>query len=148
MIRKTKKIRKRRGYRTHGYGRVGQHRNKGQQGGSGKTGLKKGKKIWRIKYAPDAIGTHGFTRPQSLVKDIVTINVGKLDQMIETLLVDGKATKSATGYSIDLSKLGVSKLLGTGQVTKSIEITVASASSNATSKIEAAGGKILSSTAI
>lgn len=144
MIRKTKKIRKRRGYRTHGYGRVGQHRNKGQQGGSGKAGLQKGKKIWRIKYAPDAIGTHGFTRPQSLVKDIVTINVGKLDQIIETLLVDGKATKSASKYSVDLGNLGFSKLLGTGKVTKSLDVTVASASSNAMSKIEAAGGKILS----
>ena len=49
MIRKNKQVRKRRGYRTHGYGRIGRHRNKGQQGGFGNTGLKKGKKIWRIK---------------------------------------------------------------------------------------------------
>lgn len=143
MIRKAKKTRKRRGYRTHGYGRIGQHRNKGQQGGFGKTGLEKGKKIWRIKYAPDAIGKHGFKRPQSLHNEIIAINVGILDQIVENLTSNGKATKSSKGFSIDLSKLGITKLLGSGKVTKSLEITVASASDKAKTKIEAAGGKIL-----
>ncbi|MHA1712560.1 MAG: 50S ribosomal protein L15, partial [Candidatus Ranarchaeia archaeon] len=92
MIRKKKRTRKLRGSRTYGFGTVGQHRNKGQQGGFGKTGLKKGKKIWRIKFAPEAIGKHGFKRPQSLIKNVSSMNVGELELTIERLVERGLAS--------------------------------------------------------
>ena len=45
-------------------------------------------------------------------------------------------------YKVDLTKLGYDKLLGTGQVTKKLEITVKYASPKALEKVNAAGGKI------
>ena len=143
MIRKDKKVRKRRGYRTHGYGRIGQHRNKGQQGGFGNTGLKKGKKIWRIKYAPELIGKHGFTRPSQLVSDSKCLNLYKLQEKLPRYIEMGLAKKTGSKFSLDLKQMGIDKLLGAGNVTVAIEVTVKSASKKALEKIQAAGGKII-----
>ncbi|MEM4427493.1 MAG: 50S ribosomal protein L15, partial [Zestosphaera sp.] len=41
-----------RGSRTHGYGRVGQHRKAGSRGGRGAAGLHKHKWTWVVKYHP------------------------------------------------------------------------------------------------
>ena len=147
-----RKVRKKRGTRTHGYGRVGQHRKTGQRAGRGKTTQwKKSKKSYYLKQKelgfPDPdwkMGKKGFKRPQDLtrIQQINSLNVKDLDIQIEKLVLNKKATKSGNTYSINLRDLNIQKLLGRGEINKPINITVSKASKRAIEKIEAAGGKI------
>ena len=139
MPHKLRKIRKQRGSRTHGWGRVGQHRAGGSRGGHGKAGFHKHKWSYVIKYEPDYFGKRGFTSPKSVRRKVNVINVGVLDEMAEKLSTRMEKNK----FFIDLESLGYTKLLGTGNVTKPLIVKVPSSSSSATEKIKEAGGQIL-----
>jgi large subunit ribosomal protein L15 len=139
MPHKLRKVRKKRGSRTHGYGRVGQHRGGGQRGGHGKAGFHKHKWTYVIKYEPDYFGKKGFTSPKSLRRKVNIINVGVLDETAEKF-----STRKEKGkFFIDLESLGYTKLLGTGNITKPLIVKVLSCSKSATEKIKGAGGQIL-----
>ena len=71
------------------------------------------------------------------------INVDDLDEIIDRLVELGLATKEGDTYSIDLTALGYTKLLGRGIITKAIEVKVQSATPNAIQKVEEAGGKVI-----
>ncbi len=141
-----------RGTRVCGYGRVGQHRKGGQRAGKGKTTQwKKSKKSYYLKQKelgfPDPdwdMGKKGFRRPQDLIRiyQVNMINVKELDQKIENLVIDKKATKSGDTYNINLNNLNIQKILGRGEINKVINITVNKASKRAIEKVETAGGKI------
>ncbi|MFX0003351.1 MAG: uL15m family ribosomal protein [Candidatus Hodarchaeota archaeon] len=141
-----------RGTRTHGYGRVGQHRKTGQRAGRGKTTQwKKSKKSYYLKQKelgfPDPdwkMGKRGFNRPQDITRiyQVSTINVKDLDNKIDKLVLDKKAIKSGNTYSINLNEMNIQKVLGRGLINKTINITVNKASKKAIEKIQAAGGKI------
>lgn len=147
-----KKIRKMRGVRTSGYGRVGQHRKKGQRAGSGKTTQwKKSKRSYYLKQKelgfPDPdwiIGKKGFKRPQDMVRlsRVNTLNIKDLDNKIETLVQEEKATKSGNTYTINLNDINIQKILGRGQIKKQINVSVKKASKKSIEKVEAAGGKV------
>ena len=147
-----KKIRKKRGTRTVGYGRVGQHRKTGQRAGRGKTTQwKKSMKSYYLKQKelgfPDPdweMGKRGFKRPQDMVRlsKINAINVKDLDYKIEKLVDEKKATKSGKAYTINLEHINIQKVLGRGKINKKVNVTVKKASEQAIEKIEAAGGKV------
>ena len=147
MRKYPKKIRKMRGTRTVGYGRVGQHRKTGQRAGRGKTTQwKKSKRSLYLKQKelgfpdPDWImGKKGFKRPQDMVRlsKVNAINVKDLDYRIENI-----AKKSVDSYNINLNDINIQKLLGRGQINKKINLTVNKASKRAIEQIEAAGGKV------
>ncbi len=141
MPNKKRKVRKKRGSRTHGYGRVGQHRKGGQRGGHGHVGYHKHKWTYTIKYEPERFGKHGF-KP-STKREVSAINVGELDEQIDKLLDGKQAEKTKEGIKIYLNRLGYDKLLGKGKVTHPFVIQVDSCSKSAAKKIEEAGGKIL-----
>jgi len=141
MPHKKRKVRKKRGSRTYGYGRVGQHRGKGQRGGHGKAGLHKHKWSYILRYEPDYFDKHGFRARRR--KDENVINVGDLDEQVDQLLKEKKAAKKRGGIYVDLSKMGYDKLLGSGKVTHRLIIRVASHSKSAAEKIEEANGKAL-----
>ena len=153
MRKYPKKIRKKRGTRTIGYGVVGQHRKTGQRAGRGKTTQWKfSKKSYYLKQKelgfpdPDWImGAHGFKRPQKIqrISRVNTMNVKELDMKIDTLSSQNLATKSGASYSIDLNALNIQKVLGRGEISKPINVTVNKASRQAIEKIEAAGGKVI-----
>ena len=130
MPTRARKGRRYRGMRTHGYGQVGQHRHSGKQGGHGNAGLHKHKWSWLILNDPDHFGRDPF-RPPGHVRPSRWMNVGQLDGL-------AKGQKS-----LDLSLLGVGKLLGAGEVSGSYQVKVDSFTKKAQAKIEAAGGKIL-----
>ena len=124
MPHKLRKIRKMRGSRTHGYGRVGQHRCHGQ------------KRTRPLTY----VGKHGFTSPASLRPMPSILNVGSLDALAEEI-----STKKNNKFLVDLNTLGYDKLLGKGQLTKPLIIKVSSFSKFAAAKIKKAGGEIMTS---
>ncbi|MEJ2250669.1 MAG: uL15 family ribosomal protein [Candidatus Lokiarchaeota archaeon] len=147
-----KKTRKKRGSRTIGYGRVGQHRKTGQRAGRGKTTQwKKSKKSYYLKQKelgfPDPdweMGKRGFKRPQDVIRrsKVNTINVKDLDLDIDNYLEKDFVEKSGKTYTINLEKMNIQKVLGRGNVTKKLNITVEKASKRAVEKIEEAGGKV------
>ena len=147
-----KRIRKMRGTRTQGYGRVGQHRKTGQRAGRGKTTQwKKSKKTYYLKQkelgfpVPDwDLGKKGFKRPQDMTRiyHINTLNIKELDAKIEDLTLKNVATKSGNTYTLNLKDLNIQKILGRGEINKKINLTVDKASKRAIEKIESAGGKV------
>ncbi|MCW4026540.1 MAG: 50S ribosomal protein L15 [Candidatus Bathyarchaeota archaeon] len=141
MPHKLRKIRKKRGSRTYGYGRVGQHRGIGQRGGHGKAGRHKHKWSYVLSHEPDYFKKVRSTSPESLRKEDNTINVGELEELAQKLTREKKIRRRR--ISIDLKEMGYTKLLGRGKIAMPIQVKVASCSESATEKIEAAGGKVL-----
>jgi len=138
MPHKQRKTRKMRGSRTQGYGRVGQHRDSGSKGHR-KVGRHKHLWSYVTTYEPDYFGKHGFTSPQSLKRKENVINVAKLDEISAKFSVEKEQGK----LFIDLTSLGYSKLLGTGQTSKALIVNVPSCSKSAAEKIKEAGGQVL-----
>jgi len=142
MPHKLRKIRKKRGSRTCGYGRVGQHRKSGTKG-ERKAGRHKHLWSYVLRYEPDYFGKRGFTSPKSLQKVENPINVGQLDELIDKLSLEGKLEKKDGKIFVDLEKFGYTKLLGMGRVSKPIIVKVPAFSASAAEKIRAVGGEIL-----
>jgi len=126
-----RKGRRYRGMRTHGYGQVGQHRHSGKQGGHGNAGLHKHKWSWLILNDPDHFGRDPFRPPSYYGHPARWLNVGQLDGIAKGL------------KTLDLSSMGIDKLLGSGEVAGAYAVKVESFTKKAQAKIEAAGGKIL-----
>ena len=137
MPTRLRKIRKTRGSRTQGYGRIGQHRDHGSRGYR-KAG--RHKQLWSYvtTYERDYFGKHGFTSPQSLRRNENIINIANLDE-----LAAKHATAQEPQPTLDLTSLGYAKLLGTGNIKKALTIKVISCSKSAAEKIKKAGGQVL-----
>jgi large subunit ribosomal protein L15 len=131
-----------RGSRTNGWGRQGQHRGSGNNGGHGWAGACKHMWSWVIRYEPDWLGKHGFNRPPQIVRRIAAIDIKTIETRLADLEKAGVATKKGSQYEIDLGQLGFNKLLSTGTVNAKYSITVAMASAKAIEKISAAGGSV------
>lgn len=145
VVRREKKSRKMRGSRTHGYGRVGQHRKAGSRGGRGAAGMHKHKWTWVVKYHPDWFGKHGFKNPNpAIVKDeIKAINLKELSEKIEELLRENKLKQENNLILINLEELGYNKLLGEGSISKPVKIITPRATKTAVEKVKKAGGEVL-----
>jgi len=141
MPHRLRKVRKNRGSRTQGWGRVGQHRRTGSKG---RRNAGRHKALWSyvIKYDPDYYSKVGFTSPKSLKQEVKIINVGTLNGIAAKLSTEKQEDKTV----VDLAALGYKKLLGTGKVTKPLIIRVASCSKSAAEKVKNAGGQVLTET--
>ncbi|MCH1541129.1 MAG: uL15 family ribosomal protein [Candidatus Poseidonia sp.] len=115
--------------RYHGRGKKA-GRGAGKRGGRGNAGMNKHRVMTRIKYMPNHWGMHGFNRHPTLRTVYVTANVSQLEEI-------------AKGESkVDLTAMGIDKLLGSGQIRSAITVVVEHASARAMEKVEAAGGSI------
>lgn len=167
-----KRIKKYRGSGTHGGGSRKRRRGRGSRGGGGKAGGHKHHYIKMIKMGYE-FGKHGFTRPKvvsmehkaiqnlrRVLKKLRSegklddytykyfysrhkINVGDIDTIIDKLVELKIAAKKGKVYTLNLTQLGYSKLLGRGSVTKVIHVRVEEATQNAITKIGNAGGKVI-----
>ena len=133
-----------RGSRTCGGGNPKKRRGGGHRGGRGLAGSGKSKKtkadFVRIHF-PDHIGRRGFKRPPKVLHKKETINVQELDQNIDAYVQQGVAQKKGDTIFIDVGKLGISKVLGTGKVTQKLDVTAPKFSGSAVAKIEEMGGE-------
>jgi len=139
MPSRTKKLR---GSRTHGRGKKA-GRGAGLIGGHGNAGLHKHELLRMLKFDRDHFGRRGFKRPQKMVAANVTMNVGELEERLDTLITAGHAVREGDKVSVNLSQMGVNKLLGTGSVSTSMDIVVSEISAQAKEKIESVGGSIM-----
>ena len=135
-----RRTRRYRGSRYCGWGQVGQHRKSGSRGGKGFAGGHKHFWIQTVKYNPNRYRRIGFVPPSVLEPLPDTINVGELED-IAVKVLGPEAMKG--GAELDLKELGVDKLLGRGKIATGLKVRVASASSGAKAKLEAAGGSIV-----
>jgi len=136
---KLRKVRKKRGSRTHGYGQVGQHR----KGTKGKAGLHKHRWTYIIKHDPHYFEKRGFTSQKAISRKTNVINVGELGELADKLAAEKKLERKQKKIFLDLDKLGYNKLLGTGKITRPILVKVAAHSEAAGKKLEEAGGQVL-----
>jgi ribosomal protein L15 len=72
----------------------------------------------------------------------VTINVGELEDLARAILTD-YGVKG--GNELDLTSLGIDKVLGRGSIGVALNIKVSEITSSAQEKIEEAGGSIIES---
>ncbi|MEM0329352.1 MAG: uL15 family ribosomal protein [Nitrososphaerota archaeon] len=136
-----RKSRKRRGSRTCGWGQIGQHRKSGSRGGHGHAGMHKHKWTWVLKYDPDYFGKHGFYRPNK--REIKAMNLTQLSTLVENLERRGELKLMNGMPVIDLSALGVGKLVGGGRVDRRLMVVVDSWTEKAEKAIREAGGKLV-----
>lgn len=144
VVRREKKSRKMHGYRNRGWGSVGQHRKSGSRGGRGAAGMHKHKWSWVLKYFRDWFGKRGFTsRPPHRKVTALVMNLRQLSELVDKMSSEGKLEVENGRLVIDLSKLGVNKLLGEGEISKPLKVVVEFASRRAREKIERAGGVVV-----
>lgn len=141
MPTRFRKVRKLRGSRTHGWGQIGQHRKHGAKGGRGMAGGHKHKWTWIIKYAPDHFGEKGFVPPTRKEKVVVTIR--QLNTIAERLLSSGEAKTDGEYVVVDLSRLGIDKVIGGGEVSKKMKIVVREWSAGAERRLSELGCQLV-----
>jgi large subunit ribosomal protein L15 len=129
-----------RGSRTCGGGTHKNRRNGGSRGGRGFAG---GCKHHFVRYylMGRTFGKDGFSHDQKL--DPETIDVGTLEIMAEVLLARGLAKVEGDTFTVDAAALGVGKILGSGRVTRRMNVSAEAFSEAAKKKLEAAGGQAL-----
>ncbi|MGV8162935.1 MAG: uL15 family ribosomal protein [Candidatus Nanoarchaeia archaeon] len=139
---KRKKNSRQRGSWTHGWGAKKKHRGAGHRGGRGKAGSGKRGDAKKTLYwtDPNYFGKRGFVSANTNKE--VTINLAHLDAVVDTLIKKGHASKEKEAISINLTKLGYTKLLGAGKIKKKLLLTINKASESALQKVQAAGGKV------
>ena len=136
-INKRSKNSRQRASQTHGCGSMKKRRGAGHRGGRGMAGS--GKRGDAKKPSIDIntyFGGNGFA---SKKKDPSTMNLLELQQKMPGFVNEGIAEKTGEMYSIDLGKIGVEKLLGSGRVEEKFKVKVKTASKKAAEKLSEAG---------
>jgi large subunit ribosomal protein L15 len=133
-----RKSRKQRASRYCGWGQIGQHRLSGSRGGVGGSGKHKHFWIRTVIEEPDHFG-HGSLNSHR--KNFIRkwANLRDLSQMLSF----NKDSEKNGEVQLNLTGLGIGKLLGTGMVDKKLIIKVPSVSEAAKKKVESVGGKII-----
>ncbi len=142
VVRKSKKVKKQRGHKTHGWGAKKKHRGAGHRGGrgragSGKRGDAKKPSVWKEKY----FGKYGFKK-KGIQKGIMPVNLDYFEKKADNLLADKLISKEGDFYVIVVQKLGFNKVLGCGKLTKKYRIESPAFSKKAVEKIKKAGGEV------
>jgi len=138
----TNKRSKYRGSRTCGCGTHKNRRGAGNRGGRGRAGINAHHFVkWYKEMGGPVFGKDGFYNQTT--SDVAAIDVGALDQIIPSLIAQGIAKQEGDAVVINVADMGIEKVLGSGKVTKKINISASSFSENAKAKIEKMGGKAL-----
>jgi large subunit ribosomal protein L15 len=140
----TNKKKRQRGSRTHGGGSHKNRRGAGHRGGRGAAGRDKHE---FHNYEP--LGKHGFTRPEKVTDEVLTVDVRTLDEDAPLLAAEGVAEETDGGYRIDARdvvedghEVDAVKVLGNGQVRSQLSIVADAFSAGAREKVEEAGGSV------
>jgi large subunit ribosomal protein L15 len=133
-----KKIRKLRGSRTCGWGRVAQHRGSGHRGGFGNAGGHKHMWSRTVVEDPDHFGKKGFRAHRKILQPR-TLNLDEIPSIVKDVGKKGESPEKKV--KINVTNLGYDKVLGRGKIEKPIIVEAPSFSKTAKGKIESAGGK-------
>jgi len=139
-MKKRKKRSRLRGRRTCGFGSRKKHRGKGSRGGCGMagTGKRAGQKItWLLKNMPNYLGKKELKSYRAKLK---AINLGDINERLDSLMKKGFAKKTSEGIEINLKDY---KILGNGNINEPLIIKATSFSKSAEEKIKAKGGQAI-----
>jgi len=134
---KRHKVRRMRGGRNHGWGK--HHRGRGNRGGGGNAGRGKRSDHAKRSYEKTPLGKYGFTSHSETLHKTITFR--QLEDKLETWKKKKLIQEKDGLLHVDLGKLGFTKLLATGKLTKKLKITVPHASKKAIEKIKALSGE-------
>jgi large subunit ribosomal protein L15 len=138
----TNKRSKYRGSRTCGGGTHKNRRGAGNRGGRGRAGINAHHFVkWYKEMGGPVFGKNGFCN--QIAAEVTAIDVGALDQIVPSLLAQGIAKQEGDTVVINVADMGIEKVLGSGRVTKKINISASAFSETAKAKIEKMGGKAL-----
>ena len=140
---KRKKVVKYRGSKTHGGGAKKKRRGAGSRGGRGMAGTGKRADTKKPSISDNYksyFGKHGFKKKNPRV--VIAVNLAYFQQKIDKLALQSLVQEKGGMYTVDLSRLGFDKLLGSGKLTKKINFTAKYASASAIEKVMKAGGSV------
>jgi large subunit ribosomal protein L15 len=136
----TNKRSKFRGSRTCGGGTHKNRRGAGNRGGRGRAGINAHHFVqWYKELGGPVFGKDGFSN--STRTTVTVMDVGIIDQIVPSLLAQGIAKDEGGVIVINTADMGIEKVLGSGKVTKKLNITSPAFSEVAKVKIEKMGGK-------
>ncbi|HUT39253.1 MAG TPA: uL15 family ribosomal protein [Methanoregula sp.] len=136
----TNKRSKYRGSRTCGGGTHKNRRGAGNRGGRGRAGINAHHFVkWYKEMGGPVFGKNGFSNSSQTT--VTIIDVGIIDQIIPSLLAQGIAKNEGDVIVINTADMGIDKVLGSGKVTKKMNISAQAFSESAKAKIEKMGGK-------
>lgn len=139
VTNKRKKVQKYRGHTTHGGGHRKKRRGFGSHGGKGNAGT--GKRAGHHKQGV-VLGRSGFL-PRREKTHTKAINLGYFTlERLEKLVHIGKIKKEGNIYTVDLNKIGFTKLLSTGNLGGKVNFEHCQCSAKAEEKIKAVGGVV------
>ncbi|KAG1676050.1 hypothetical protein FOA52_014915 [Chlamydomonas sp. UWO 241] len=141
MTTSLRKNRKKRGHVSAGHGRVGKHRK--HQSGRGNAGGQHHHRIMMDKYHPGYFGKVGM-RHYHLNKNqyhCPIVNIDKLWALVGEEARTAAAADKTVAAVIDVTKFGIFKVLGKGELPKQpVVVRAKFVSKLAEAKIKAAGG--------
>ncbi|KAG1677435.1 hypothetical protein FOA52_001890 [Chlamydomonas sp. UWO 241] len=141
MTTSLRKNRKKRGHVSAGHGRVGKHRK--HQSGRGNAGGQHHHRIMMDKYHPGYFGKVGM-RHYHLNKNqyhCPIVNIDKLWALVGEEARTAAAADKSVAAVIDVTKFGIFKVLGKGELPKQpVVVRAKFVSKLAEAKIKAAGG--------
>jgi large subunit ribosomal protein L15 len=136
----TNKRSKYRGSRTCGGGTHKNRRGAGNRGGRGRAGINAHHFVhWYKELGGPVFGKDGFFNKTQIT--VTSIDVGVLDQIVPSLLAQGIAKMEGDAIVISTADMGIDKVLGSGRVTKKMNLSAQAFSAQAKTKIEKMGGK-------
>jgi len=136
----TNKRSKYRGSRTCGGGTHKNRRGAGNRGGRGRAGINAHHFVkWYKEMGGPVFGKNGFSNSSQVT--VTVMDVGIIDQIIPSLLAQGIAKNDGDAIVINTADMGINKVLGSGKVTKKLNISAQAFSESAKIKIEKMGGK-------
>jgi large subunit ribosomal protein L15 len=117
------------------------------RGGSGISGRYRHKRSQLIRTGEFAQmhyeGKKGFT-PVSPKKDAgATLNMWQLSGIVDRLVNEKKAQLTGDKVVVDLRQLGFRKLLGSGRISRAVQVTIDECSEGAAKKLKEAGGELI-----
>ncbi len=88
-------------------------------------------------------GKKGFTSISNKRPPKRTLNLWQLSEIADKLASEKKTQPSAEKIVVDLGQLGFKKLLGSGSISRAVQVKVDECSQGALKKIKDAGGEAL-----
>ena len=138
----TNKRSKYRGSRTCGGGTHKNRRGAGNRGGRGRAGINAHHFVkWYLEMGGPVYGKDGFYNQTK--ETVTTMDVGIIDQIVPSLLAQGVARQEGDTILINTADIGIGKVLGSGKVSRKLNISAPAFSEQAKAKIEKMGGKAL-----
>jgi len=136
----TNKRSKYRGSRTCGGGTHKNRRGAGNRGGRGRAGINAHHFVkWYREMGGPVFGKDGFSHTPVIA--VSAMDIGIIDQIVPSLVAQGIAKNEGDAIVINTADIGIDKVLGSGKVTKKLNISAQAFSESAKVKIEKMGGK-------